>query len=106
MESKIFLKEMGVRICQQRKNKHLTQEELAEMIDVSTQMISNLETGKKAVRPENLSKICSALEISADYILTGTERIVSQDPVYQKIASLTDRERSILSELIAYMYDK
>ena len=43
----MFLKEMGNRISLQRKAMHLTQEELAEKVDVSTQMISNLETGKK-----------------------------------------------------------
>lgn len=71
MENKNILKEIGQRISQRRKAMRLTQERLAEMMDVSIQMISNLEAGKKAIRPENLIKLCYALDTSADYILLG-----------------------------------
>ena len=50
-----FLKEMGQRIMVRRKALRMTQEEMAEKLGVSTQMISNLELGKKAIRPENLA---------------------------------------------------
>ena len=66
------LKQIGVRIYHRRKLLKLTQAELAEKMSVSTQMISNLELGKKAIRPENLIKLCEVFNISADYILTGT----------------------------------
>ncbi len=62
---------MGHRIADRRKEMHLTQSQLAELADVSPQMISYLENGDKAVRPENLIKISTALSISCDYILTG-----------------------------------
>lgn len=42
-----FLKEMGKIILARRKALCFTQEALAEKNDVSTQMISNLELGKK-----------------------------------------------------------
>lgn len=42
-----FLKDMGRRIMVRRKSLRMTQEELAEKLGVSTQMISNLELGKK-----------------------------------------------------------
>ena len=106
MDEKIFLQEMGNRISTRRKLKRLTQEELAEMIDVSTQMISNLETGKKAIRPENLLKICMALDVSADYLLTGSEHSTVSDPLYQKLSTLSFRERSLLAGLIEYMNEK
>ena len=67
-----LLKEMGARISGRRKELNLTQEALAEKMDVSIQMISNLELGKKAIRPENLIKVCDALGVSADYILRGS----------------------------------
>ncbi|MBQ9414297.1 MAG: helix-turn-helix transcriptional regulator, partial [Clostridia bacterium] len=66
-----FLEQMGSRIALRRKALRMTQEELAETIGVSTQMVSNLELGKKAVRPENLARVCAALGLSADYVLTG-----------------------------------
>ena len=63
MSETAFLKEMGQRIMLRRKSLRLTQEELAEKIDVSTQIISNLELGKKAIRPENLAKVCDVLDV-------------------------------------------
>jgi len=66
-----LLKEIGGRINTRRKELGLTQEELAERMEVSIQMISNVELGKKAIRPENLIKLCNALNTSADYIWRG-----------------------------------
>ena len=51
--------------------------ELAEKGDVTTQFVSYAESGKRAMRPENLLKISSALEVSADYLLTG--EIIDKD---------------------------
>lgn len=59
------------RIMEHRKKLGLTQEALAEKGDVTTQFVSYAESGKRAMRPENLLKISSALEVSADYLLTG-----------------------------------
>lgn len=106
MEDKTFLKEMGNRIYRRRKDLRLTQEELAEKINVSTQMISNLETGKKAIRPENLSRISNALDISTDYILTGRDRSAPTDPLYQKFTELSPRERRLMADLMDYMTEK
>lgn len=101
-----LLKSMGERIYTQRKALKMTQEELAERIGVSTQMISNLETGKKAIRPENLLKICEALNISADYVLTGngTNRVV--DSITEKLAGLSEEELRMVREMIDYMKSK
>ena len=60
-----------------RKRLGLTQEALAEKGEVTTQFVSYAESGKRAMRPENLLKISSALEVSADYLLTG--EIIDKD---------------------------
>ena len=66
-----FLKEIGKRICERRKTLGLTQEALAEKSDVTTQFVSYAEAGKRAMRPENLLKLATALGVSTDYLLTG-----------------------------------
>ena len=71
------------------RHKVVTQEELAERIDVTPQMISTAELGKKAIRPENLLKLCQALEVSADYLLTGF--------IGEKDIALIARKLSLLS---------
>lgn len=72
-----FLKEIGQRIIERRKTLGLTQEALAEKADVTTQFVSYAESGKRAMRPENLMKIASALGVSTDYLLTG--EIIDKD---------------------------
>ena len=98
-----FLKEMGQRIMVRRKSLRMTQDELAEKLGVSTQMISNLELGKKAIRPENLAKVCSVLELSADFNLTGTNTKTAVDAVAEKLIQLTAEELQMVNDMIDYM---
>lgn len=86
-----------------RKTLRMTQEELAEKLGVSTQMISNLELGKKAIRPENLAKLCSVLNLSADFVLTGTNTRTAVDSVAEKLSQLSDEELQLVSNLVNYM---
>ena len=98
-----FLKEMGQRIMLRRKALRMTQEELAEKLGVSTQMISNLELGKKAIRPENLAKVCTVLELSADFVLTGMRTKTAVDAVAEKLIQLNAEELQMVKEMIDYM---
>ena len=69
MSENKFLFEMGKRIAERRKALHKTQEQVAEEMGISLQSVSCIELGKKAVRPDNLVKLCAALDTTADYIL-------------------------------------
>lgn len=101
-----FLKEMGQRIMVRRKALRMTQEELAEKLGVSTQMISNLELGKKAIRPENLARVCDVLGLSADFVLTGTNTKTTVDAIAEKLIQLTAEELQMVSDMIDYMNHK
>ena len=101
-----FLKEMGQRIMVRRKALRMTQEELAEKLGVSTQMISNLELGKKAIRPENLARVCDVLSLSADFVLTGSNTKTAVDAVAEKLTQLTAEELKLVSDMIDYMNNR
>jgi len=101
-----LLKEIGERICTRRRELRLTQENLAEEMDVSVQMISNLELGKKAIRPENLVKVCTALDVSADYILTGTHAKRDLSDVMRKFALLSLENQRLLEALMDSLLEK
>ena len=103
MNNSNLLKEMGERIYFRRKALKLTQEELAEKIGVSTQMISNLELGKKAIRPENLLNICSVLNISSDYVLSGNKADNLVDEISQKLNNLDSGELKFINQMIDYI---
>ena len=101
-----FLKEMGRRIMVRRKSLRMTQEELADKLSVSAQMISNLELGKKAIRPENLARVCDVLGLSADFVLTGANTKTAVDAVAEKLIQLTAEELQMVSNMIDYMSKK
>ena len=103
---KEFLKDMGQRIMVRRKSLRMTQEEFAEKLGVSAQMISNLELGKKAIRPENLARVCDVLGLSADFVLTGTNTKTAVDAVAEKLVQLTAEELQMVSDMIDYMNKK
>lgn len=116
MKQDKFLYEMGQRVSQRRRALHMTQEQLADNVGVSTQMISNMELGKKAVRPENLYKICETLGIGPDFILSGrggnTDKTDSEEISKNKdfiISCLNDmsaKEVKLIKELTEYIKGK
>ena len=57
----IDLAEIGNRISVERRRNNITQEQLAEKMNVSIQMISNLERGNKAIKINNLVNLSQIL---------------------------------------------
>ena len=100
MDSKQVLKDIGNRLYEKRKEKGLTQEKLAELIGVTPQMISYTEQGKKAIRPENLIKICKTLNVSADYLLMGKKPSDIAFVSDEAFKSLTDEQRIYIKIII------
>lgn len=99
-DTELKLIEIGNRITERRKQLGLTQEALAEKGDMTPQFVSYAEAGKRAMRPENLLKISSALEVSADYLLTG--EIVDKDLLIlsDKLRSLSPAQLRIIESII------
>lgn len=62
---------IGIRIKYIRELNHYTREELVEYADISSKFLYEIENGQKGLSATNLLKICKALEVSCDYILTG-----------------------------------
>lgn len=100
MHNEAVLRSIGERISLRRKQMKMTQEELAALMDVSTQMISYAEQGKKAIRPENLIKLCRALDTSADYILTGKAGEAEESRLSAKLSRLSPEELSHVEAII------
>jgi transcriptional regulator with XRE-family HTH domain len=62
---------IGRRIAAARHRQGLTQNELAERLDVRGWMINRYERGRSAPRLEVIVRLRSALEVSLDYLLAG-----------------------------------
>ena len=104
--SPVELKAIGNRISAKRKQLNYTQEQIAEKIDVSIQMVSNLERGNKAIKIENLIKLSSVLGVSTDYILTGCPSDNDVDVVSKKLSQLSESDFKMIDMLIEYCLNK
>ena len=62
---------MGERVRQCRRAKGVTQERLAERVDISCSFVGHIERGEKKASAETVAALCAALDVSADYLLLG-----------------------------------
>lgn len=95
-----FLAEMGKRIHERRKTLRLSQEELAERAEMTKQTVSRAENGLRALGAGNVIKISKALEVSADYLLTGEYTGADVQILNKKIANLTNSQCRFLEDFI------
>jgi len=65
----VDLSAIGSRIKAARERKHLTQEDLAAIVDLSPTHISVIERGVKPPKLETFVNIANALDVSADMLL-------------------------------------
>ena len=64
-------KEIGHRIAKIRLENGLTQEKLARTLNISTEHLGRIETGKRSVSIELLADLSFYFNVSTDYILFG-----------------------------------
>lgn len=95
-----LLKQIGYRILSRRKQLRMTQEELAEKAGITPQTVSSAELGKKALRPENIIRISSALGISTDYLLLGEINACDHSTLISKISNLSPIHYQHLEDII------
>ena len=95
---KTLLKEMGQRYFDRRKALGLTQEEAAEIADVTQQAISDSELGKTFLSPDSMLKLCRAYGVSCDFIMTGE--------VTDKDAMMIDRRVKTLPPDAFFHYER
>ena len=68
---------IGNRIRKSRLDKKMTQEKLAEALNVSVAFISRIERGTTHVNLKRQSEICNLLDISEGYLINGTNINIS-----------------------------
>lgn len=92
---------MGERLRAERKQKHMTQEQLAEQLDISIKHYSEAERGIVGLSVENLIKVSEILGISLDYLIKG---ITVDYPIPPKIIEIykncPDSKKEYLLELL------
>ena len=67
---------IGERLLNLRKQKNLSQEELANILDVSRQTVSKWETDQSTPDFDKIVPLCNYFGITTDELLTGKENLV------------------------------
>lgn len=90
---------VGDRIKRRRKAAGLTQEALAEQIELSKNHLSNIERGRYLPTIETLMMICNALGQTPDYYLIG-KISPETDRISQMVKRLSEDSQRVLYRLI------
>lgn len=98
---------LGARIRQERQKHNLTQERLAEKIDVSHAYIGQIERGERSLSLDTLVKLANQLGVTIDYLLS--EAIEIQDSHYinkitQVLLSRSLKDQLMVLELVELMF--
>lgn len=79
------------RICRLRKQKGLSLEEAAEMLDIQRRSLNNIETGAKGCSIDLLVRIANVYGCSLDYLVLGkdVDGAVAREVLQRAVCELT-----------------
>ncbi len=88
-------KDLGKRIQALRKSKKITQERLAELINIDPKSVSKIENGNSYPSPDTLNAIANALGVEVYELFIFKEQI-PYDKMKEKIISALDDDKKTL----------
>lgn len=95
-----FLAEMGKRLRERRQELHLTQNETAELLEISLNFYGDIERGKRRLSLERVVLCHDRLGLDPTYLLTGVRPIEIGISNYLK--DCPQKKRFDLEQLIKY----
>ncbi|EEH99449.1 hypothetical protein CSBG_03075 [Clostridium sp. 7_2_43FAA] len=103
----MIYKLLGNRIRQERLKLNLTQEQLAEKVDLSTSYIGQIERGERNISLDTLVVICKSLGVTIDYLLQDSiniEEDIVYNQLYQLISSRSLNEKVMALDILKVMF--
>ena len=93
-------KRIGEKLRTIRLSKNLTQEYIANAVDINTSHISNIENNRVKVSLSTLVQICNALDTTVDYVLseeyTDSSSAIEQEILHALHACSNETTEQIL----------
>lgn len=98
-------KKLGTRIKEERIKRHLTQDKLAEAVDLSISHIGHIERGEKSLALDTLINITNFFGLSLDYLLRDS-LIEANDTTEEEWKRLTqgktsEEKRKLIKVIVA-----
>ena len=100
---------IGKYIREYRKKKNMSQETLAELIDVSVPYISMLENSQKYPALDTLISLANALDISPNHLLCETmnnEYEMKRSVMLDEVSELPEREQERIFTVVRAMIEE
>ncbi len=94
--------EFGKKIKRMRINRGLTQEELAEAVDLSQRAMSGIETGENFASAETIDKLVSALDTTLEELFATNHLKIEEDLRQEIDDKLDDLSRDNEKLVIVY----
>ena len=100
-------KSLGKRIKDERLKLNLTQEKLAEYLEISDSYLGQIERGERSLTLDTLVRLTNRLGVTIDYLLQDS--VLSTDENYinqfkQLIHNRSDKEKRMALDVIKIMY--
>ncbi len=97
--------EIGERIKNAREQRKITQEKLAERVEVSPQYISDLERGVVGVSVSTLKNICLALDVTSDSLLFDVVQDSDVSVLVDCCRRLSQKQFSVVEDIVRRLTD-
>lgn len=99
----IDTREIGNKLLAIRKKSGMTQMEVAELADLSNRTYADIERGSSNMRVDTIIKICNALHITPDEILTSNEieMTAQQEELMQRLNACSPKDKETALQLLS-----
>ena len=95
------MRAIGNKLLIMRKKSGMTQAEVAEKAGLSDRTYADIERGSVNMRTETVLRICEALHITPDEILTEESSLQhKQEELFTRLSLCTPKEKSTALELL------
>lgn len=81
---------VGLRIREIRESLSMTRAQFASLCDISESFLAAVERGQKSITSKTMYKLCSAVRVSADYLLFGREHGFEKDAILELLNGLDE----------------
>lgn len=99
--------QLGLKIGNKRREKDLTQGELAERLCISNNHLSSIENGRSSPSYTLFKKICMELDLAPGYLMFGdSENIPVSDLLISKINCCNTEQQIFVSKIIDILIEK
>jgi transcriptional regulator with XRE-family HTH domain len=98
---------LGRRIREERLKLNLTQEQLAEQVDISTSYMGQIERGERNIALDTLVRMSNSLGVTVDYLLkdsVNTDTNIFINQINQILSNRSSKDKQMALDVLKVMF--